>query len=144
MIRDEFNAQISRLVATFNKSAFTDERITLIYKSVSGLKANEFGRIVDQFIANFRQAPLPKDFQEAANKERNARFKDYSHSSATIADLQKRMPHEQRERLSLILAKEFSGSTTPLEALDVARMRIREQKEKEARERANKGPEDAA
>lgn len=67
----EFDMAMRRVTETFpNKGAYTEERLKLIFKATRSLPAHAFNRIVDHFVANSRYAPLPKDFLEAAAKER--------------------------------------------------------------------------
>jgi hypothetical protein len=61
---------MARLRENFGEAAFKPGREDLIGKAVRSLSDQSFEKIVSHFIANFRQAPLPKDFFEAAAKER--------------------------------------------------------------------------
>lgn len=65
----EFDIEMGRLYGVFPRSNFSDERRKLIFYIVESLPASSFRRIVDHFIATFRQAPLPKDFIEAKVRE---------------------------------------------------------------------------
>ncbi len=70
MTHFEFEQAINRLKKTFPATQFGEERERLMFRAVASLPAENLNRIVDHFIATFRQAPLPKDFLEAAAKER--------------------------------------------------------------------------
>jgi hypothetical protein len=126
MIREEFEAQLGRLTANFGKNALTEERVTLIHKAVKDLTAHEFKKIVDHFISNFRQAPLPKDFFEASRQEVGSRVR--KEVEACVSWAEKGPQPEQRERLKLVFAQNFDGAETSSEALEVAKRRIREGK----------------
>jgi hypothetical protein len=61
---------MAKLRTEFGPKAFTPERQDIIARAVRTLPDRNFEKIVQHFIANFRQAPLPRDFLEAAAKER--------------------------------------------------------------------------
>ena len=71
MRQEAFKKQMDRLVAVFGDKPFHQEKIKLIFGSVRSLPEDSFEAIVTHFLSTFRSAPLPKDFHEAAIKERN-------------------------------------------------------------------------
>lgn len=72
-----FNDQIQRLVSTFGKTNFSDERVKLIWNISERLNENEFKQIVNHFLANARYAPLPDDFNQAVKAELKSRPQGY-------------------------------------------------------------------
>lgn len=68
----EFDQAMSRLTLSFPQSSYSGERLKLIWEKCSWMTARSFERIVGNFIAGNRYAPLPKDFIDAAIKERQA------------------------------------------------------------------------
>ena len=65
-----FANQINRLAKQFS-SAFSEERVKLIWREVGQLSDEWFETLVDRFIGDLRQAPLLPDFREAASIERD-------------------------------------------------------------------------
>lgn len=70
MTQAEFAAQMTRLVANFGKSAYSDERARLIWRAVEPLSAAWWTKTVDDFIAYARQAPLMDQIRERVAEER--------------------------------------------------------------------------
>jgi hypothetical protein len=62
-----FQTQIQRLVRTFGQQAYTDERIGLIWREVSGLHDQAWTYIVDQLIGDHRHAPMLPEIRELAS-----------------------------------------------------------------------------
>lgn len=89
MTDEQFQFQMKRLESAFGEKHFDLERLDLIKQSVFWMELGQFSSVVDHFISSFRQAPLPKDFKEAAIHERN------------------KMPNIQKEKD--IFAKNFSS-----------------------------------
>lgn len=65
-----FDTQMARLKETYGARTYGPGREELILKSTRHLHDYAFEKIVSRFIADSRQAPLPKDFIDAANRER--------------------------------------------------------------------------
>jgi hypothetical protein len=66
----EFQTQLTRLMNCYGKQHYNDERVTLIWREVSGFSVEWFGGVVDRMIGGSRYAPLVGDFYEAASIER--------------------------------------------------------------------------
>lgn len=122
---DHFRAQISRIVATFGKASFSEERISLIYSCVQGLSADEFTRVTNLVISEHRYAPLPKDFSEAAAKVRKNRV-DHG-----ILGISKKLDQIFESGLPDVLKNRFPGCKTVNEAIEVRRLEIQVQKAKD-------------
>ena len=69
---EDFRTQMERLEQTFGEKAFNKHRLALIQRTLYGLPFDSLRKIIDHMISSFRYAPLPKDFKEAASKERAA------------------------------------------------------------------------
>lgn len=74
MTPTEFGQQIERLTRAFGQGFYNKERTDLIWRVVGELEAKWLSKIVDQMIASFRQAPLPNDFREVAQREKSKRL----------------------------------------------------------------------
>lgn len=75
MTADEFKRQTDRLIATYGPAAYSEERVTLIWREVGQLDADWLRRTVDFLIGSERQAPLVQAFSEAATRERERAWK---------------------------------------------------------------------
>ena len=95
MNQSEFQFQITRIMNTFGKTAFTEERVKLIWSSVKELDDDWFLKTCDHFLATMRQAPLPNDFFESAGKERER-----------LWEIEKANRREESARFSNMLEKE--------------------------------------
>jgi hypothetical protein len=73
----DFDQALNQLRSEFKSGAYTANRVEMIWNHVRDLQFHEFQRIVNHFIATRRQhdPPLPKDFADAARKEREAKPK---------------------------------------------------------------------
>lgn len=67
--KEQFDAQLGRLIDTFGDRAFSEQRAYMIWKTVSHLTRDDFQDIVDNFIRCAKQAPLPAEFSEAVSKK---------------------------------------------------------------------------
>ena len=70
MIEQKFASQINRLVETFGKAPYGNERVKLVWMGIRDLPDDWFERTVTEMISSQRQAPLVPDFIEAARTER--------------------------------------------------------------------------
>lgn len=119
MNTNEFNLQMGRLFSLFGEKSFSNERLKMIWNFTSDLSANSFERIIDHMISNFRQTPLPKDFKEAAVGERN-NFADLRSVPAIMS------PDFKGDRgLQMVLERDYPGTKTLWEAIEIERHRIR-------------------
>ncbi len=71
MVAFEFDQEMARIYEVFKRTQYTAERTELIFKGLCNLPRESFRRIVTHFISTYKTAPLPKDFFEAAIRERN-------------------------------------------------------------------------
>lgn len=70
----QFTGQFNRLIETYGKKAFPEERNKLIWKQLADMDADWFTRLVDKMIGDLRHAPMLADFRDAANRERKRLF----------------------------------------------------------------------
>jgi|GEM_PF-4418450 len=71
MTEDFFKTKMSVIAAEFGGKPFTAERFRMIWHVLKDLPENSFSKIVNHFLSTFRQMPLPKDFIDAAIRERS-------------------------------------------------------------------------
>jgi hypothetical protein len=85
MTNEAFQSQMTRLVATFGKSHYSDERIRVFWKAVKDERGEWWADCVDHWIGHERQAPLMQQVQEALSREREKRSSQESreHSVTT-------------------------------------------------------------
>lgn len=84
MTRHHFDRQMGRIYGVFSDKGFQDERLKAIWKVSEDLPELAFTKIVEHFISTFRQPPLPKDFIEAALRERTGmRQRSFEEASAS-------------------------------------------------------------
>lgn len=65
-----FKIQVTRLLNTFGKAAYPDERVNLMWRELSGLPDESWTRMVDTLIADHRFAPLMPEIRDLAAIER--------------------------------------------------------------------------
>lgn len=118
MLAEQFRAEMGRIIGTFGKAAYSEERTDLIHRAIKGLGYGEFSRVVDHMISTFRYPPLPKDFAEAAIAERKKRFDQDVHGAAQA------MRRPWQGGLKAYLEKDFPGCKTLAEAVEVRRLQI--------------------
>lgn len=70
MTEPEFQTHMNRLVVQFGKGAYSQERVTLFWRELQSLSGEWWGRTVDSFLGECRQAPLMPEVREAASRER--------------------------------------------------------------------------
>jgi hypothetical protein len=80
----EFDRAIDRLYREFPSAKLTAGKKEIIWNGCGHLPEFNFNKIVNHFIATFRQPPLPKDFLDAARAE-SARTK-YTHEPNAPAE----------------------------------------------------------
>jgi hypothetical protein len=68
--QEHYNAQMGRIYSLFGDKAFPAERLKIVWQTCKDLPDRSFTKIIDHFASSFRHAPLPKDFIEAAIRER--------------------------------------------------------------------------
>lgn len=118
MTEDQFKHQIQRLESTFGEKNFDLERLDLIKSEVMFLELGEFSRIVSQFIANLRSAPLPKDFKEAVMAFKRSRGDD-PRSRPEIY-----RPDFSNDGLAQALRKDYPGAKSLTEAIEIERFKL--------------------
>jgi hypothetical protein len=119
MTEIEFIGQMKRLTDAFGEKPFDRGRMELISRHVRDLSAYSFTRIVDHLLSNFRQAPLPKDFKEAAMAERN-NWHDLRSVPAIM-----RPDFKGNGGLQKVLARDYPGCETLYEAVEVEKIKLR-------------------
>lgn len=65
-----YQRQMNRLAETFGATQYKPERLELIWREVKDLPEHWMTQTVDQFIGEFRQAPLLPEFREAVSRFR--------------------------------------------------------------------------
>lgn len=83
----EFNNQMNRLISTFGKNAYGDERLQLIWREVKDHSYPWFIDAIDDFIGNHRLPPLMSDFSNkiADERERLWRIEKRQHAEESTA-----------------------------------------------------------
>lgn len=76
MMLPEFTFQIDRLIKTFGKAPYPEERSLMIFSEISDLPIQWMIRTVDHFIGCSRSAPLLPEFKSEADKHR--RFQEHT------------------------------------------------------------------
>lgn len=109
MTPDQFKFQMHRLEDTFGAKNFTMERLELIERFCMWMSLGQFSHICDHFISSFRYAPLPKDFKDAAIREKKNSFEKEVLSTE--------LPFS--EGLPSFLEKQYPGCKTLIEAVEV-------------------------
>lgn len=117
MTEDEFIYQMKRLENEFSSKHFGYERLNRIKQCVMDLTPYGFSRVIDHMIDNFRQAPLPKDFREAARAERNA----YADLRSIPAIMHSNFKGDGA--LLRVMEKEYPGCKTLWEAVEVQKIK---------------------
>lgn len=71
--REQLDIQLDRLSEAFGEKNFGEQRSRMVWIAVEGMEYQDVISICDKFIREFKHAPLPKDFLEAAREyNRNA------------------------------------------------------------------------
>jgi hypothetical protein len=68
---EEFNSQMQRLITNFGRTAYSQERSTLIWRETQAIEGPLFERIVDRLIGECRQAPLLPEIRDAVGREKS-------------------------------------------------------------------------
>lgn len=108
MTEMEFSDGINRLISDFGAQSFKKERMLMIWKMVCDLSSQDFNRICSQFLSTMRQAPLPKDFQDAAYGVRKSTF------NREVDGAVKTMDREWQGGLKSYLAKAYGSECKTL------------------------------
>lgn len=122
MTPEQFKHQIERLESTFGEKHFDLERLDLIKSEVMFLELGEFSRIVSQFIAAFRSAPLPKDFKEAVMAYKRNRVEDPRSKPEIFR------PNFSNDGLVQALRKNYPGAKSLTDAIKIERLKIQVKK----------------
>lgn len=75
--RDQFRLQIDRMVDVWGEKAFSEQREHIIWEAIKPYEYGQVIAVVDDFIRNSRQSPLPSDFITAARNMGRGK-KDYA------------------------------------------------------------------
>lgn len=119
MTQEEFVHQMKRFDSVFGQKSYPWERLELIKRHVIDLPPYNFSRIVDHLLSTMRQAPLPKDFKEAAYAERK-QMEDLR----SVPDIMK-PDYKGDKTLQKVLARDYPGCKTLWEAVEVEKVKIR-------------------
>jgi hypothetical protein len=119
MTETEFLFQMQRLISAFGEKSFDRGRMELISRHVRDLSPHSFSRIVDHLLSNFRQAPLPKDFAEAARGERN-----HASDLRSVPDIMK-IDFKGDGGLLKVLSRDYPGCKTLWEAVEVEKINLK-------------------
>lgn len=121
MLQNEFfKAQIQRLEKRFGEKYFSDDVLILIRKALQGLDNHHLLKITDHYLSTFRQAPLPKDFFEAAKKERAIELDFATRGGFDINHV------AQKIGMKNILAKYYPECSTLEDAFNLERKKLNE------------------
>lgn len=113
MTQEEFIFQMKRFDSVFGPKVYPFERLELIKRHVIDLPPYNFSRIVDHLLSTMRQAPLPKDFKEAALNERT-----HMEDLRSVPEIMK--PDFKGDKtLQKVLARDYPGCSTLKEAVEV-------------------------
>jgi hypothetical protein len=93
MTESEFLSQMSRLISTFGKVAYSTERATLVWRLVKDLPAEWFEATCDEFIGSMRQAPLIPDLVRNQGKPINLLTRGYRFSFDLARFAHRSPPH---------------------------------------------------
>lgn len=113
MTEADFDRGIARLTAEYGSNHFKAEKLKLIWGFVAGLGAFEFDKILSHFLASMRQAPLPKDFQEASRAVHKNNF------NRDVVGAAAAMNTPWPNGLKPFLLREYPGCKTMNEAVQV-------------------------
>lgn len=80
-----YKNQIARLVQTFGEKSYPGERVSVLWEYVRSFDQNWFNETVSEFIANSRQAPLVKEFRDAAEKKNLAEWEKKKRYESAIS-----------------------------------------------------------
>lgn len=113
----EFFGQLERLEKTFGKNHFSSERADMIYVAVRDMDYEWFKRLCNKMISSLRQAPMPNDFIEAAQRERGRIFDQQTQQAAD--------KWASGEFNGLKKYLESIGAVSLTDAMDMARQNIK-------------------
>jgi hypothetical protein len=82
----EFRKELERLISTYGKAYYSDERVKLIWKEVGMLPASSFESIVEHLISESRQAPLIPEIRERAARAREFLWKEQKAEQSNVIE----------------------------------------------------------
>jgi hypothetical protein len=85
MTSQEFQIEMGRLVSTFGKQHYPEERVKLIWREVGNLTGNAFANMVEGLISECRQAPLIPEIREKAAKVRERAWSEQKKTADVIS-----------------------------------------------------------
>jgi hypothetical protein len=71
MDRGFFETQLARIANQYGPKALGEERVKIIWREVNQFTDRWFESLITEMIASCDRAPLPKQFSEAASRERD-------------------------------------------------------------------------
>ncbi len=132
MTQDFYRQQLTRLRVRFGEKAMDAEFVMLVWREVHDMSESAFQRFCDVLIGSrtHHKPPLLSEFREARMQEQKIKFDNDVRGAVNF--LERKAPAEMHKHLRAILSKEFGGVESVMDAVDVARHRLR-------MERADKG-----
>lgn len=115
----EFSQQMNRIMSTFGKHYYSEERMELIWAEVQHMSIEWMKHTADKFIGEHRQAPLLIEFREEICKSRERSYQSEKAQHTQEAEDSWNtlfMPDETKENFNFIRAT-LRGNTPP-EQLD--------------------------
>lgn len=92
MIFTEFQIQMNRLIGTYGKANYNEDRSSLIFQEVKDFDLPWFKKLVDKFIGENKFAPLVPEFREACIDERETSWsKEKIRNEKTAKDFMHRV-----------------------------------------------------
>jgi len=70
----EFETQIQRLVSTYGKAQYSEERVKIIWREVQSLSEADFSNIIEKMISECRQAPLIQEIKDYSAQAKIVQF----------------------------------------------------------------------
>lgn len=107
MTEQEFTIQMNRLAETFGKSAYSSERVKLIWSAVRDFSQQWWGSTVNYFIGYQKQAPLMSEIGEAVGKERERIWNQQKKNQAPIWQPEKNASCVGCRDSGVVLAREL-------------------------------------
>lgn len=103
--------QFNRLASVFGANHYHEERRTLIWREVQSFDGEWLRRLVDELIANERQAPLMPQFREAITRERERVYHQEKQQHKQEAEnWPEFLPEEEKKTLFEAIRKRISGN----------------------------------
>lgn len=124
-----FQTQITRLRIRFSDRNFDQEFVQLVWRECHDMSEPGFQRLCDVFIGSrtANKPPLLSEFREARINEQKLRFDNETKAAART--LSRTAPAETRAHLRKVLSADFGACESAADALEIARLRRRLQRD---------------